>query len=64
MANRQLTQFMVHLKIGILNRFSIHESILLVIKFAHFGESSIHDSPKNPENRDFESILDSLNRES
>ena len=42
-----------------LNRFSIHESILLVIKFAHFGESSIHDSP---ENWDFESILDSLNR--
>ena len=55
---------MVHLKIGILNQFSIHESILLVIKFAHFVESSIHDSSENAENRDFESILDSLNRES
>ena len=27
-----------------LNRFLIHESILLVIKFTHFGESSIQDS--------------------
>ena len=48
-----------------LNRFSIHESILLEIFFrnslTYFGESSIHDSP---ENRDFESILDSFNRES
>ena len=48
-------------KLGFWIRFSIHESILLVIKFPHFGESSIHDSS---ENWDFESILDSLNRES
>ena len=43
-----------------LNRFSIHESILLEI-FLRNSLILIHDSP---ENRDFESILDSFNRES
>ena len=33
-------------------------------RFSNIGESSIHDSPENRDNRDFESILDSLNRES
>ena len=49
--------------LGILTRFSIHESILLVIKSIHLSESLILDSPENAENRDFETILDSLNRD-
>ena len=52
-------RFTIHLKIGILNQFTIHESILLVMKFTHFGKLS-----DSPENRDLESILDSLNRDS
>ena len=49
-------QFKIHVIIGILTRFSIHELILLVKEFANLCKSLILDSP---ENLDFESILDS-----
>ena len=49
--------------VGILARFWIHESIILVTKSINLCESSILNSPENAENRDFESILNSLNRE-
>ena len=52
-------KFLVSVAVGVV----FHESNLLVIKYIDLCEFSILDSPENAENQDFDSILDSLNRD-
>ena len=52
---------MIHLITVILNRFTIHESILHIVKFTKFSELPIHDASRKV---DLESRIDSKNHES